>query len=183
MAEPTENQWVARFHAGDRAILEACYREHFSLVTRTVGTVLSGADKETVVHDVFLRLIDSTKTRESFSGGSFASWLRTVARNRALDFVRRHQRESNVDPETAVRMAGGQDAGAELRAQVRQLLEQFVQSEVPGKWRGVFEARFVERLSQRDAARKLGMHRTTLAYQEQRLRSRLRRFVLRVESE
>jgi RNA polymerase sigma-70 factor (ECF subfamily) len=43
----------------------------------------------------------------------------------------------------------------------------------------VFDARFIQQLDQPEAARLLGMHRTTLIYQEYRVRTLLKRFVLR----
>jgi RNA polymerase sigma-70 factor (ECF subfamily) len=45
-----------------------------------------------------------------------------------------------------------------------------------GLW-PLFQARFIERLDQREAARRLGLHRTTLAYRELRVRRFLRAFL------
>ena len=42
----------------------------------------------------------------------------------------------------------------------------------------VFEARFVRQLTQREAASTLGISRTTLAYQEHRIRKLLRKHLL-----
>ena len=50
---------------------------------------------------------------------------------------------------------------------------------LPDKWRKVFDARFIQQLDQPEAARALGMHRTTLIYQEYCVRNLLKRFVLR----
>jgi hypothetical protein len=47
---------------------------------------------------------------------------------------------------------------------------------------GVFEARFLRQLSPREAAQPLGVPRTTLVYQEQRVRALLEQFVLDVAS-
>jgi RNA polymerase sigma-70 factor (ECF subfamily) len=43
----------------------------------------------------------------------------------------------------------------------------------------VFETRFLLGLEQKEAAARLGISRTTLAYQEYRVKALLRRFVLR----
>jgi RNA polymerase sigma-70 factor (ECF subfamily) len=52
---------------------------------------------------------------------------------------------------------------------------------LPAKWDRVFVMRFLEQQDQPTAARSLGMARTTLAYQEYRIRKLLERFVLRRE--
>jgi RNA polymerase sigma-70 factor (ECF subfamily) len=61
-------------------------------------------------------------------------------------------------------------------------LERFREQLVPAKWRRVFDARFLAQQDQPTAARALGMKRTTLAYQEYRIRRLLHRFVLRGDS-
>ena len=176
--EPSEQNWLDRFHAGERAIMQECYQEHFEAVSRAAGAVLRGADLENVVHDVFLRMISDPQFRHKFAGGSLRSWIRTVARNRAVDYARKHGREEAVEPGQAEDLAGGADDRLAERTEVRDLLRRFQRDQLPERWARVFEARFVQQLSQREAARSLGMRRTTLAYQEQQLRARLRRFVL-----
>ena len=47
-----------------------------------------------------------------------------------------------------------------------------------GEWAPVFESRFIKQLPQREAAKELGMPRTTLVYQEQKIRALLQRFLL-----
>jgi RNA polymerase sigma-70 factor (ECF subfamily) len=171
---------LAAFHAGDRAVLERCYAEHLETVNTAVGAVLSGADRETVVHEVFLRLIEDARLRRGFHGGSLPAWLRVVARNQAIDYARRRaieaaavERASNESP------ASEADPGLEERISARLVVERFRAEVLPRKWRGVFEARFVEQQDQPRAARALGLSRTTLAYREYRIRRLLRKFVLR----
>ncbi|MFH0900307.1 MAG: hypothetical protein V2A73_06735 [Pseudomonadota bacterium] len=45
--EPLSGQddWLARFHAGERRVMEECYREHFGIVDGAVGQMLSAADQ------------------------------------------------------------------------------------------------------------------------------------------
>src|SRR5262245_46503694 len=86
--------WLQRFHRGDMAVLEGCYREHFAVVAGAIGGILGPVDRETVIHEVFSRLIAREELRRSFRGGSFPAWLATVARNHAIDYRRRLARES-----------------------------------------------------------------------------------------
>lgn len=176
MAE--DARWLERFHGGDRAVMEECYREHYQTVARGVGAVLAGADRDTVVHEVFFRLLTRRDVRAGFQGGSLAAWLGTVARNLALDHVRRYRREEVVAPDAAAALAerAGDPPDDDLDA--RRLIERFRREVLPARWRPVFEERFVAQRSQRDAAAHLRMRRTTLAYQEARIRRLLRRFLL-----
>lgn len=167
------------FHQGRRDALEACYREYFRVVDRSVGRVLKNADKETVVHELFFRLLSDEALRRGFRGGSMAGWLSTLAQNQAVDFARRRNRD--VPLEAAPEEAAPTPAHDE-ELDARRVIERFKAEVLPAKWRGVFEARFIQQLDQRSAAKSLGMHRTTLAYQELRIRSLLRSFVLHMET-
>ncbi|MGC4117529.1 MAG: sigma-70 family RNA polymerase sigma factor [Myxococcales bacterium] len=174
------DRWLESFHAGEACALEACYREHFEVVDGAVGRLLRGADRETVVHEVFYRVVSDPRFRQSFRGGSLGAWLATVARNLATDHLRAQQRHRGVPLDEAGEIPEPQaaDGGADA-AEARMLVDRFRAEVLPAKWARVFQARFIEQRDQRDAAKQLGMARTTLAYQELRIRSLLRKFLLR----
>lgn len=175
-----DERWLRRFHDGDRTVIEECYRDHFETVDRSVGALLAGADKETVVHEVFFRIMTRRDMRLGFAGGSLGPWLATVARNQAIDHLRRSRREEAVAPDVAARLADSvATAPADDSLDARRLVARFRRECLPAEWEGVFVARFIDQLSQRDAAARLKMRRTTLAYQELRIRQLLRRFVER----
>jgi RNA polymerase sigma-70 factor (ECF subfamily) len=169
--------WLEAFHAGDRGVIEGAYRAHFVTVERALGGLLGPADRETVIHELFSKLLTNGDFRRAFTGGSFVAWLTTVARNQAIDFQRRRGREVPLEDE-APPMPGGswQDA-----AEARVLIERFRRERLPPDWVGVFERRFLEQLTQHEAARALGIRRTTLAYRELRIRRALRAFLLEEE--
>jgi RNA polymerase sigma-70 factor (ECF subfamily) len=167
-----EDRWLSDFHAGGRAVMEEVYRQHFAAVERSVGAILDGADRDTVVHELFLRLLSSEPMRRGFTGGSLAGWLRTSARNLAIDFQRRRKREAS-EP---VDEPAGAPWSEEVEARI--LVDRFRREVLPAKWAAVFEARFLRELDQRAAARAVGIHRTTLVYQEMRIRALLRSFLL-----
>jgi RNA polymerase sigma-70 factor (ECF subfamily) len=169
-----EDRWRLRFYRGDRSVLTASYLRHFDAVRSTVLRVLGGADADTVVHNVFFRLVSDAKLRQNFRGGNFEAWLSTVARNEALNFRRRQGRERPLTDEPASKPAGGVED--ELHAKL--LVDRFRNERLPEKLRPLFDARFLRQLSQREAARELGMHRTTLVYQEQQIRTAMRAFFL-----
>jgi RNA polymerase sigma-70 factor (ECF subfamily) len=171
--------WLAAFRAGDKQVLEACYREHYAQVERAVGRYLQGADRETVIHEVFCRLLDRPEMRAKFDGRAIGAWLCTLAKNQAIDFVRRHNRDVSIDDAPT---GSSEPSNLESALDAHRLIRRFQREVLPEKWARVFEARFILQLDQREAASRLGMHRTTLAYQEMRIRSLLKRFLLRLEA-
>jgi RNA polymerase sigma-70 factor, ECF subfamily len=173
-ASSPDEAWLRRFHDGQRDAVEACYRGYFATVERAIGSILSRADRETVIHEVFARLISSEDLRRSFRGGSLAAWLATVARHHAIDLRRRIEREASA--------AASEESFAhnawELAADAHLLIERFRQTRLPPEWTSVFELRFLAQLPQREAASRLRIRRTTLAYREMRIRRLLRQFLL-----
>ena len=173
--------WIERFHSGRRETMEECYREHFSDVEKSASRMLSGVDLENVVHEVFAKILTNKQTRLSFKGGSFQSWLSTVARNQAIDYLKRNHREHPVEPRIAEQLAESACQENREDIELKRVIERFRSEKVPEKWLPVFDARFVKRLTQREAAKELGISRTTLAYREGRIRQRLRRFIESLE--
>lgn len=171
-----ESSRLAAFHAGDRAALERCYRDHFAAVAAAARRILRPVDAETVTHEVFHRLLASAEMRATFQGGNLGAWLARVATNRAIDHKRRYAREEALSPSLPVTAAQADDDG---RLSAKLVVERFREECLPPRWEPVFEARFLKQLGQREAALSLGMSRTTLMYQEHRIRALLRRFVLK----
>jgi RNA polymerase sigma-70 factor (ECF subfamily) len=179
----TADRWLVAFHAGDRGAVEQCYRAHQPTVAAVVGRLLPAVDAETVTHEVFYRLLTDAELRANFRGGNFAGWLTRVATNSAIDYLRRARRER---PGLSEEHAAEADTRAEAsrvdeELEAKRLVERFRSECLPLEWTGVFEARFLRQISQRKAAQELRMHRTTLAYQEHRIRTLLRKFLIRAE--
>jgi RNA polymerase sigma-70 factor (ECF subfamily) len=169
--------WLERFHAGDRAVLDEVYRGYLDTVYRSAGRVLGGADLETVVHEVFFRVMSSEDLRRAFNGGDLGAWLLVIARHHAIDYVRRRRREEPAGLEVAGTTDPLRD-GFAARAEAALVIDKFCCEVLPPKWRPVFEARFLHHLSQTEAATALRMRRTTLVYQELRIRHLLHTFLL-----
>lgn len=110
---------LSRFRDGDRAAFEEVFEEFNPLVVAVVARHFrSPFDQEDAVQEVWLqvyrnrRFIDPRKARE------FPGWIRTVARNRALDLrPRRGPPQPLVDPPEAP------GASPDRRAGVRQSLD------------------------------------------------------------
>jgi RNA polymerase sigma-70 factor (ECF subfamily) len=168
------DRWTQAFHRGGHAVMTEVYREHFATVKAAVSTVLPGADAETVIHAVFLRMMTSAELREAYQTGSFSSWLFTVAKRQAIDYARRREREQPAGLAPEPEQAAWE---VEAKIEARALIRRFRDHVLPADWVSVFDARFVSQLDQRDAARSLGVPRTTLAYRELRIRRMLRKFL------
>ncbi len=89
---------LAAFHAGERAALERCYRDHYASVAAAARRILRPVDAETVTHEVFHRLLASAEMRATFRGGDLGAWLSRVTTNRAIDHKRRYAREEPLSP-------------------------------------------------------------------------------------
>ncbi len=173
--------WLERFWAGEREAIAECYFDHFEAVQACVARYLSGAEREVIVQDVFLKIISSEKVRRSFKEGSLRAWLLRVARNRAIDHLRARNRQVPVEPAEVDRLADRPVDTWEDRIWARELIGKFVEEVLPKPWRPIFELRFVKKRSQRQAAAELGMLRTTLAYRERKIRRLLVEFMEQVE--
>jgi RNA polymerase sigma-70 factor (ECF subfamily) len=179
MATSDNDDFLTRFHAGDRDALAEAYRDHFQTVYGVAGRIVRGPDQETVVHDVFLALLTKREVRENFQGGSLSAWLTTVTRNKALDLARQQRRQrEQLEAEAATQQPPGSESATDDQIDARRLVEEFEKNHLPEKWSGVFQLRFLRQLTQREAAAELGIGRTTLIYQEHRVRQLLKRFLL-----
>jgi RNA polymerase sigma-70 factor (ECF subfamily) len=171
-----DERWLTAFHAGEREVLAECYRRHGPRVTAAARALVGAVDGETVTHEVFYRLLTNPDMRASFGGGNFEAWLVQVVTRSAIDDLRRRRREvafESTPPAPPIDAGAGDDA-----LDAKRVVERFRASALPPELTAVFEARFLQQKSQRDAAAAIGIPRSTLAYQEQRIRALLERFLL-----
>jgi RNA polymerase sigma-70 factor (ECF subfamily) len=167
-----DTSWEARFRRGDSEVIEAVYRETFESVRRSAARVLrEPADRDAVVHEVFVDLVSSRRLRESYRGGALAGWLGAIARHRALDFARRESRLTDLSAldETA--------AAVDPLVDFRRELERFASRLEPEK-RQVLELRFLAGMTQVEAAARLGMPRSTLEDWERQIKRLLHEHLL-----
>jgi len=148
--------WRDRFLGGDKDVIEEIYRATFEEVRRAAGTVLhEPADRDAVVHEVYLELLSSRELRESHRGGSMGAWLGAIARHQALDFARRESRLTDLS--AVDEMSAKTDGISDLRRELARFAEQ-----LDPERRRLVQLRYIEGMTQMEAAAILGKPRSTL---------------------
>jgi len=155
----TDADLIRAVRAGDAAALETLYRRYLPSVWRYAFAQLRGdaAATEDVVAETFLAAVRRIG-RLKPGGGSVAGWLIGIARHKVGDVWRRRRRiHSGGAAETrAEATAGGIDPAApleaaETRARVAEALDA-----LPDEQRIALEWKYLEGLSVREIARRLG---------------------------
>jgi len=155
----TDADLIRAIQAGDAAALETLYQRFLPAVWRYAYARLAGhtAATEDVTSETFLAAVRQVRRLEP-EGGSVAGWLLGIARHKVLDVFRRRARvrPSPVAEDQADASDAGTDpaaalAAAETRARVAEVLDA-----LPGDQRAALEWKYVERLSVRDIAGRLG---------------------------
>ena len=170
--------WLESFHRGDRSALEEAYRHNVKAVIDEASRLLRSADAETVAHEVFFRVLSDERMRRGFLGGSLGAWLRVVARRAAIDLLRRRRREDGPLDDDRFHDYPADPTREHEERDARVMVDRFRAEVLPDKYKALFEVRFMRQLAQRDAANELGLSRSTLAYQEERVRELLKTFLL-----
>jgi RNA polymerase sigma-70 factor (ECF subfamily) len=161
---------------GDRGVMERVYRETFEATSRAAGRVLAEpADRDAIVQAVYVDLLESRSLRASWRGGELGAWIAAIARHRALDYARRESRlaplpDDGVDAEPS---RGDVDRLLAFRAD----LERFAATLEPRR-RELLRLRFLEGLTQVEAAARLGVPRSTLEDWEKQIKASLRERLL-----
>lgn len=168
---PTDEELVQRCAAGDRAALGALYDRYgvlvFSLVVRVLG---EGMAAEEVTQDAFLSVWRRSGDY-SLQRGRVLPWLLTIARNRAVDELRRRRiTATHVELADETALQPGLEDVALSRLQVRRAL-----AELPEAQRQALELAYYGGMTQQEIAEylhtPLGTIKTRMRLGLQRLRA------------
>lgn len=101
MDEPTDDDLMRSFSAGDAQAFEQLYARHqaalYRFVRRLLGRV-AAAQADEVFQDTWLRAIQA-RHRWQPQGAAWRTWLFTLAHHRAVDCLRKEGREVSIDAE------------------------------------------------------------------------------------
>lgn len=152
--------------------MEEVYRHTFDAVRTAAGRILAEpAERDAIVQQTYVELLDSRKLRLSFQGENLGAWLAAIARHKALDFARRESRLTDLSA------LDDEDAPGTSMTEFRRDLADFARR-LEGVEREIVRLRYVEGMTQAEASLALGMARSTLEDREQRLKGLLRVYML-----
>jgi RNA polymerase sigma-70 factor (ECF subfamily) len=144
---------VSAIRAGDPGAMALLYDRYGSVVYSVALRVLGDTGSaEDVLQEVFMQLWRNPNAFDS-SRGSLAPWLAVIARNRAIDAIRKRHPETDVaDVVISVEpdMAGDAERGRAME-KVREAL-----SAMPAAQRSALEMAYFEGLSHSEIAAKTG---------------------------
>ncbi len=144
---------LARIRAGDESAMAELYDRYSGIVYGVALRVLgSTASAEDVLQEVFLQLWRNPQAFDA-ERGRLAPWLAVIARNRAIDMLRRRPMEEDIDElpiSTGINLED--DAGERLAIdKVRGVLAQ-----LPQEQRKTLEMAFFEGVTHTEISAKLG---------------------------
>lgn len=199
MPELAPNGWprdlLRGFKAGERAALTDVYRRHAEEVAlmlrhgfsfeaggrrhRFVGYG-SGFELQDILHETFRRAFEPS-ARTAYDGiRPYGAYVGTIARNLVLRSFRAREvlfpsldEDQPIAASSVMAIDEGPSPEREVHdAQIRELVNGFLAT-LASDERRLIELRFVEGLSQRDAADALGLGRQRVRTHEKRLRAKL----------
>jgi len=159
--QPPDAELMERILQRDSSALETLYdrygRPVYSLVLRIAQHPSSA---EEIVQDVFLQLWRSAD-RFQISRGPLEPWLFTMARNRALDFLRlrrekQRRREDSTDTEIAPSAISRPDLEGAIDKSRRAEKIRALMTSLPEPQRRAIELAFFEGLSHSEVAETMG---------------------------
>lgn len=123
-----------RYQQGDPNALEELVRTYSDPLVRFAYTyVQNSSTAEDIMEDTFATLL--VKKREFYDDSHFRAYLYTVARNRAMDYLRRHKREVPLEDVQNV-LSSGDLEDSMIHRQVRQTVYVCMQK-LPAQYREV----------------------------------------------
>ncbi|MCP4396033.1 MAG: RNA polymerase sigma factor [bacterium] len=105
---PTDEQLVEQLRRGKTRALDELYRRYAKSLYAFCLASAGSKEPEDVVHDVFMRVIESADSFDA-DKASFRTWIYRIARNRCIDLARHNQKFSmfSLDAQQPNRDDGG----------------------------------------------------------------------------
>jgi RNA polymerase sigma-70 factor (ECF subfamily) len=144
---------VSAIRSGDQSAMAALYDRYSSIVYSVALRVLGDTGAaEDVLQDVFMQLWRNPGVFDS-NRGSLGAWLAVIARNRAIDALRKRRPENDIED---VVLSVETDLAAEAdRARAAEKVRS-VLGTMPGPQRAALEMAYFEGLTHTEIAAKTG---------------------------
>jgi RNA polymerase sigma-70 factor (ECF subfamily) len=160
-----DTELVTEARAGSLEAFEELVRRHSRLVYRALAAMLGNQDQaQDAMQDVMLSAYQHIASFQARS--KFSTWLVSIARNRAIEYLRKRGKEVSLDEPTP-----GEDSDfrprelrdwvdnpeqAYSRTEIQKLIEKGIMA-LPAKYRTVVMLRDIEHLEIEEIARQLGL--------------------------
>jgi RNA polymerase sigma-70 factor (ECF subfamily) len=166
--QPADSDVVDAARGGDRQAFAELYRRYIRMVHGVLLARVPRADVDDLVQDVFLVAMDRLPgLREA---AAFPGWLASIARNRAVDFLRRKR----IPTEELIREPAAHDgdttAALAVLSEIRALPEAYRETLVLRLVEGLTGPEIAERTGLTHASVRVNLHRGM-----KQLRARLER--------
>lgn len=179
----TEQQLVIRFQNGETAAFDSLFERHRNrLFAYTLGLLRDRGLAEDTVQESFMELVKHRQEIEPRQG--VAPWLYRVARNRALNLLRRRRRELGSDggPSAAVnpnrgRIGSVPSPGVALAQREATDILSAALARLSTRDRELLLLRFHAGLTYREIAQTLGRPLGTVLWQVRRVLRKLRTMI------
>jgi len=150
---PSDSALVSAMRSGDEQALANLYDRYSGIVYAVALRILSNpAGAEDILQDVFMGLWRNPSLFDS-SRGNLAPWLAVIARNRAIDSLRKRKPETDI-ADVVIRVEPTM-AGEAERAQALQKVRGTLET-MPGPQRNALEMAYFEGLTHVEIAKKTG---------------------------
>src|SRR5579864_3730667 len=144
---------VERIRSGDETAMEDMYDRYSGIVYGVALRVLSNTTAaEDVLQEVFLLLWRNPDAFDA-NRGKLAAWLAVIARNRAIDHLRKRQPEEDI---TDLPISTGVDLEDEAASRMAVARVRTVLTQLPQDQRRLLEMAFFEGMTHSEIAKKTG---------------------------
>ena len=169
----TERQLLDAIHGGERAALRRLYDRYSRYAMAISLRYISDCDKvRDVLQDSFVKILTSIDDFDYRGEGSLKSWVSRIVANRAIDYIKQHQRLQFTDevPENI------NEEEPEIGGVPPDILDGMI-GQLPAGYRVVLNLFVFEQLSHRDIAQRLGITESASTSQLFRAKRMLQRMV------
>lgn len=163
-------EYIARLIEKDEEAFAHIYDEtKHAVYAMIVSIVRDKATAEDLMQDTYMTMIE--KIHQFEQGRNFISWLLTIARNKAIDYYRNHQKVLIVEPETIDYVGSSVDPKGEQEAMVHEMLSQLSEVE-----RQIFLLHIMSNITFRQIATIMRIPIGTILWHYSRATQKIRRY-------
>ncbi len=165
-----EKRIVERARHGDKAAMKQiydCYSKYLSAVCSRY--LPDNGELRDVLQDSFIKIFTSIGRFDYRGEGSLKAWMRQIAVNEALKYIRSRRKKSTVEYKWDLPDSEGEEE-PDVGNVPMQVIQQMIK-ELPEGYRVVFNLYVFEEKSHKEIARLLGITESTSASQLHRARA------------